>query len=69
MATYVQAGVEGSLCFTSGELPFRVGVAMHTGVAGQEVGVYIAFKAARIVALNAVSTLADAAGRLSQLEA
>lgn len=69
VAAYVPARVAGSLCFTSGQLPFREGKLVAEGKVGDSVSLEEAQQAARQAALNAISVAAAAVGDLDRLEA
>ncbi|WP_053959091.1 RidA family protein [Sulfobacillus thermosulfidooxidans] len=69
VAAYVPARVAGSLCFTSGQLPFREGKLVAEGKVGENVSLEDAQQAARQAALNAISVAAAAVGDLDRLEA
>jgi enamine deaminase RidA (YjgF/YER057c/UK114 family) len=64
VAAYVPAVRVGSTVYTSGQLPFRDGELMQTGLVGPDLSVEEAAGCARQCALNALAAVADRAGSL-----
>lgn len=67
--SYVPAIRVGDLIMTSGQLPFKDGALMGTGIVGAADGVSPEFAAqcARVAALNAVAAAADVAGGIDAI--
>lgn len=64
VAAYVPAVRVGSTVYTSGQLPFRDGELMQTGLVGPDLSVAEAAECARQCALNALAAVADRTGGL-----
>ena len=65
---YVPAVVSGDLVFTSGQLPFRDGALVRTGVLGTDVTVEEAAELAALCALNALAAIGNELGGLDRVE-
>ncbi|NMP22446.1 RidA family protein [Sulfobacillus harzensis] len=68
VAAYIPALVSGTLCYTSGQLPFKDGKLVAEGQVGATVEPAAAYEAAQQAALNAISVAAQAAGGLERLK-
>lgn len=67
VAAYAPAVRVGQLIHTSGQLPFRDGELLTTGVVGDTVGVEAAVACARQCALNALAAVASMTGDLESV--
>lgn len=67
VAVYVPAKVSGAYCWTSGQLPFRQGQLLETGLVGEQVDPQQAKQAARQAALNALAAATSALGDVDRL--
>lgn len=67
VAAYVSSVVTGSLCFTSGQLPFVDGALPQVGKVGRDVSAEDAKDLARLCALNALAALKLAIGDLDRV--
>lgn len=67
VANYVPYVRTGSLIFLSGQGPRRPGGGMHTGKVGGDVGIEEAYEHARIVGLQLLAALREAAGGLDRV--
>ncbi len=65
VATYVPAVRSGQYVYTSGQLPMRAGVMMHTGKVGHEVTPEEAIECAQQCALNALAAVKAEIGDLA----
>ncbi len=68
VAAYIPALVEGSLVFTSGQIPVVKGNIKYTGKIGDKLTVEEGQKAAEICALNCLSVVKDIIGSLDKIE-
>lgn len=68
VGSYVPALREGSLVFTSGQLPMRDGSLMATGIVGADVDAETAAECARQATLNALAAVAQVAGGIDSIE-
>ena len=67
VAAYVPGAADGTLVFTSGQLPTENGV-LRKGKLGKDITVEEGYEAARIAALNCLAVVKSLAGSLDRVE-
>jgi enamine deaminase RidA (YjgF/YER057c/UK114 family) len=67
VAAYIPAIRVGDQIWTSGQLPFRGGKLLATGIVGSDVSPEVATEMAQVAALNALAAAADVAGGLDNI--
>lgn len=67
VAAYVPGAADGTLVFTSGQLPTENGV-LRKGKLGEDMTVEEGYEAARIAALNCLAVVKSLAGSLDRVE-
>jgi len=67
VAAYIPATRVGDQIWTSGQIPFRDGKLLATGIVGAEVSPDVAAEMAQVAALNALAAAADVAGGLDNI--
>ena len=67
VAAYIPATRVGDQVWTSGQLPFRDGKLLETGIVGRDISPEVATELAQVAALNALAAAADAAGGLDNI--
>ena len=67
VAAYIPAIRVGDQIWTSGQVPFREGKLLATGIVGADVSPDVATEMAQVAALNALAAAADVAGGLDNI--
>ena len=67
VAAYIPATRVGDQIWTSGQIPFRDGKLLATGIVGADVSPDVAAEMAQVAALNALAAAADVAGGLDNI--
>lgn len=68
VAAYIPAIRVGDQIWTSGQVPFREGKLLATGIVGSDVSPDVATEMAQVAALNALAAAADVAGGLDKIK-
>jgi enamine deaminase RidA (YjgF/YER057c/UK114 family) len=68
VAAYIPAIRVGDQIWTSGQVPFREGKLLASGIVGSDVSPGVATEMAQVAALNALAAAADVAGGLDKIK-
>jgi enamine deaminase RidA (YjgF/YER057c/UK114 family) len=68
VAAYIPAIRVGDQIWTSGQVPFREGKLLASGIVGSDVSPDVATEMAQVAALNALAAAADVAGGLDKIK-
>jgi len=68
LASYIPAAISGNLVYTAGQVPLENGKLNYTGLAGKDISIEDAQKAAKVCAINCLSVVKSAIGDLNRIE-